>query len=242
LRAAHALRKANWQDPRKPRIIVTMDFNHRPNLGTLDDLWMMVEQHLGTTDLFMLSVGNLAQISALLHVPEVDPFIDGHIPSGLAGAEALDAAVSRALKVLQKQLGNKTAIGVCLKCVKEETLPPGQLSQQLRWSVVCLMDGEIVSTLNTAIEHRPKEPIGGGDSWLSGVIDGLVGTIGPAAAAPEWSLEMWWTAAMQRGDMLAVLKQECIGDFSNVSKDELNSALAAHAQLPAFAWRSGPIS
>jgi sugar/nucleoside kinase (ribokinase family) len=237
LRAARVLRHESLRDKSKPRIVCVMDFNHRPNLGTMDDLWMMVEQHLRTTDLFMMSVGNLPGIADLLNVPQGDPFKSSQIPKGIAGADALDAAVARSLRALQEHLGHKTAIGVCLKCVKEEKLAPGQLPAQLRWSMICLKNGEIVSTLPSAIEHRPIEPIGGGDSWLSGIIDGLVGTAAPAAAAPEWPKEMW-VAAMQRGDMLAKMKQDCIGDFSNVTKDELDAALKTHKSQAAFACRS----
>lgn len=237
LRAAHMLRTARARGEGGARVVVTLDFNHRPALGPLDDLWMMVEQHLRTTDLFMLSVGNLPELSSLLCVPEVDPFSAAQIPEGTAGAEALDAAVARSLRALQEQLGYKTNIGVCLKCEQEGPPELGMPPAQLRWSMVCLKTGETISTLSTAFKHRPKEPIGGGDSWLSGVIDGLVGLPIPAGVAPAWTPEMW-SAAMQRGDMLAALKQEEIGDFCLVERQQLEAALALHRERPVYAWKS----
>merc|ERR1719171_1336364 len=104
--------------------------------------------------------------------------------------------------------------------------------------MVCLSDGEVLSTLDTAIRQRPKEPIGGGDSWLSGCLDGLLGSPEPAAAAPVWSKAMW-KRAMRQGDMLATLKQQVIGDFSNVERSQLQEALSKHEQREPYAWKLG---
>merc|ERR1712039_298430 len=99
---------------------------------------------------------------------------------------------------------------------------------QLRWSMTCLKTGEIVSTLETAIKQEVLEEIGGGDSWLSGCIDGLVSSDSAAqAVAPNWSQEQWRTA-MRRGDMLATLKQRQVGDFSHVERSRLDEAISKH--------------
>mmetsp|Transcript_141724 Transcript_141724/g.440613 ORF Transcript_141724/g.440613 Transcript_141724/m.440613 type:complete len:292 (+) Transcript_141724:311-1186(+) len=209
-----------------PRIVVTMDLNHRPALGSWEDLWLMVEPHVGTLDLFVLSIGDLINVGELLHVEEAVAIKDAGVPEGIAGAAELDARLQRGLKAVQQRLGHRTAIAVTSK--RREPQPPGaETPLQLRWSMVCLRSGEVISTLPSAVRQRPREEIGGGDSWLSGVIDGLVGLPGPAAAAPSWPAGTW-RAALQRGDVLAALKQQVIGDFCHVEREQLEVAIVAH--------------
>ena len=82
-------------------------------------------------------------------------------------------------------------------------------------------------SLSKAVPQQVKEEIGGGDSWLSGVIDGLVGCPEAGAAAPH-SSDKAWLQAMQGDDILAALKQQVFGDFSNVEWLASEAALAAH--------------
>ncbi|CAE8666451.1 unnamed protein product, partial [Polarella glacialis] len=97
------------------------------------------------------------------------------------------------------------------------------------WSMVCLADGAVVSTVADAVQQRPVEELGGGDAWLAGVIDGLalaadIEKASPRSVRPVWS-EAEWAAALRRGDRLAALSQEEIGDFSTVARGKLEQAL-----------------
>merc|ERR1712136_110284 len=210
------------------RVVVTMDFNHRPALGSWEELWIMVEPQIETTDMLVFSIGDLIKIGHLLNVPGAYALAEqSHIPHGIAGARELDAMVQRAVKAVQRRLGNKTTIAVTCKRRELEVGTSG-LPRQLRWFVVCQRATEkVISSFDTAILQDVREEVGGGDSWISGVIDSLVGSSDSAAAAPNWS-EQQWRAAISRGDMLASLKQRTVGDFCNVTRQELDSSIAAH--------------
>jgi len=226
LETAKALKEAG----RAKTLVVTMDLNHRPALGSWQELWGYVEPHIGTLDVLVFSIGDVIQVGTQFGEPFAEEFkaLKESGPSGFASAPGLDAAVQRSVALLQSYLGNRTNIAVTCK-VREPLLEsdPNRLPKQLRWSVMCLKDGTVLSTRDTAVTQRVREEIGGGDSWLSGLIDGLTGKRQAGAAAPHWS-EGLWVAAMQRGDMLAALKQNSVGDFSNVEPEELEAALKAH--------------
>lgn len=225
LEAAMALKKETSAVGRK--LVVTMDLNHRPALGAWGDLWQMAEPHLGTVDVLVFSIGDVIQVGNTFGEHFADDFkvIRDRSP-GLAGAKELDQTVCRSIAKLQLLLGSRTNLAVTCK-VREVQTPPGQPPSQLRWSVLCTKEGDVLSTFSTAVPQKVVEEIGGGDSWLSGLIDGLVGTPSAGAFAPRWPKEIW-LQAMRRGDMLAALKQQVMGDFSNIERAELEAALAAH--------------
>lgn len=224
LSAARTIKEQTAKQAGGPRVMVTMDLNHRPALGSWQDLWLVTEPHIGTLDLLVLSIGDLVRIGETLHVKEAEAIKDLKVPEGLEGAVDLDAALQKALRAVQKRLGSRANLALtCKQRERGSEDPP----LQLRWSMVCLRSGTLVSTFPSAVRQRPVEEIGGGDSWLSGVIDGLAGLPGPAAAAPDWSEEVW-LAALQRGDVLAALKQQVIGDFSHVERPLLEATLAEH--------------
>eukprot|EP00933_Yihiella_yeosuensis_P041482 TRINITY_DN35877_c0_g1_i1.p1 TRINITY_DN35877_c0_g1~~TRINITY_DN35877_c0_g1_i1.p1 ORF type:complete len:462 (-),score=93.80 TRINITY_DN35877_c0_g1_i1:55-1440(-) len=213
------------------KLLVTFDLNHRPALGTWKDLWRMVEPHLDTLDICVFSIGDLIQVGEQFGAPLAEGFreLKKTSPPGIDGAAALDACVRKSLVLVQQYLGFRTNIAVTCKLREPAPSgsPRGTPPRQLRWSVACLKDGTLVSTFETAVEQWPREDIGGGDSWLSGVIDRLTTGVAESKVAPAWSEDMWF-AAMQQGDMLAALKQQVVGDFSNVDREQLQSALDKH--------------
>lgn len=211
-------------------LVVSLDINHRPALGSWEDLWLMVEPHIGTLDLLVLSIGDLVNIGKQLNVSEAVAVASADIPKGLeAGARELDRCLQRGLKAVQQRLGHRTNLVVTCK-VRDPVASKEEPPLQLRWSMVCPKHGDPISTLETHVLQRPVEEIGGGDSWLSGFIDGLVGLPEAAGQAPNWS-EAAWRAALQRGDMLAALKQQVLGDFCDVELSQLEHALASHKVL-----------
>eukprot|EP00933_Yihiella_yeosuensis_P010486 TRINITY_DN11704_c0_g1_i1.p1 TRINITY_DN11704_c0_g1~~TRINITY_DN11704_c0_g1_i1.p1 ORF type:complete len:500 (-),score=100.76 TRINITY_DN11704_c0_g1_i1:451-1950(-) len=267
---------------RSQRLFVSLDLNHRPALGTLEELAAAVLPHVGVLDLLMLSLDVLPGLSEILGVSKalpkilVDPL--GSIASE-ENAKQMDMATAETLKELQARLAAKLspgggsehrvpALGICLKRQSRKRMlevdsvtsaedgndrgPP----VQHRWSLVCLPSDSlaqdsssstpvtntqvVISTLATAIKHKPVEELGGGDAWVAGVIDGLALALGHRLGHPEseckdnpnlgpaW-LEADWRAALRRGDQLAALAQEEVGDFSTVSRKQLDKALASDA-------------
>lgn len=237
--ALQTARTLKAKDP-SSRVIVSLDFNHRPLLGSLEDLWTKCEPHLETADIFVIGLGNVPDLGKLLDVREAKNLFrtlqEQDVPRTIAGAEQYNEEIGKAMKAMQVRLGGKCPIALCPKLVEPGTRDANTMDEQLRWSMVCLPNGEVLSTLDTAIRQKPVEPIGGGDSWLSGCIDGLVGSEGPAAVAPKWSKDMW-IRAMRQGDMLATLKQQVVGDFSNVERPQLEAAVFENEQKGPYAWK-----
>lgn len=79
---------------------------------------------------------------------------------------------------------------------------------QIRWSTVAHSRG-FSTTLENYVTHTPVEPLGGGDAWLAGFIDGLLSGLNPDACC-------------RRGDILAGLTQRTFGDLGNVTRNELS--------------------
>ena len=79
---------------------------------------------------------------------------------------------------------------------------------QNRWSAVAHSRG-ISTTQENSVTHSPVEPLGGGDAWLAGFIDGLLSGLNPDACC-------------SRGDILAALTQRTFGDLGNVTRNELS--------------------
>lgn len=77
-----------------------------------------------------------------------------------------------------------------------------------RWSAVAHSMG-VASTREKPVRHEPTEPLGGGDAWLAGFIDGLL-----EGCEPE--------ACCHRGDLLAALTQRTFGDLGDISREELS--------------------
>ena len=85
--------------------------------------------------------------------------------------------------------------------------------RQKRWSVVAHAFG-MDSTEEDAVIHSPVEHLGGGDAWLAGFIDAL-SEHGHGPASP--------LIGALRGDLLAALCQNTVGDVSMVTREELDS-------------------
>ena len=60
-----------------------------------------------------------------------------------------------------------------------------------------------------AVNHTPLEPLGCGDAWLAGFMDGLLEGLDPINCC-------------RRGDTLAALTQQTFGDLGNVTREELS--------------------
>lgn len=235
--ALSAARKVRGLDSAaRSRLVISFDFNHRPSLGSFHTLWLETRPHLDVIDMLILSEGDCKNIADEMGAPEViDPvFADPALaPAGAAGAEAFDAAAQRTLQGLQQLLadhcqGRPPTLVLPLKRTDASRNEPGRPAWQMRWSVALPRTGELVSTLPTAVQQWPAEPIGGGDAWYSGFVDGLADAGGPQGQGTQLSWSTGHLAeALRRGDMVAAVKQTVVGDFSHVTRKDLDAAMRA---------------
>jgi 2-dehydro-3-deoxygluconokinase len=169
--------KANWATAMTfaelDGTLVALDLNHRPALGTFEELWNEVEPRLRQVHLLVLSPENLLTLT------------------GQSSPEML------------VELRAKWNLPYIACTWKEE----GN-GVQNRWSAVAHSRG-LSTTLEKDVSHTPVEPLGGGDAWLAGFIDGLLEGMNPSDCC-------------RRGDILAALTQRTFGDLGNVGRDELS--------------------
>lgn len=152
--------------------LVALDLNHRPALGSFEELWGIIEPKLRQVHLLVVSTSTLANLT------------------GGSGEENL--------KILQKKFNIPYL--ACTWKIEDER-------GQTRWSSVAHSHG-LESTKTRPIQHTPIEPLGGGDAWLGGFLDGLLEGI---------SL----INCLRRGDILAALTQKTFGDLGDVRRTEL---------------------
>ena len=169
--------KANWATAMTfselDGTLVALDLNHRPSLGSFDELWSEVEPRMRQIHLLIISPSNLAT---------------------LTGKSSLEALV---------QLRSRLNLPY-LACTWKEKSD----GVQKRWSAVSHSKG-ICSTKERTVTHTLVEPLGGGDAWLAGFIDGLLEGLDPVDCC-------------HRGDVLAALTQQTFGDLGNVNREELS--------------------
>ena len=169
--------KANWATAMTfaelDGTLVALDLNHRPKLGTFEELWSEVAPRLRQVHLLVLSPANLLTLT------------------GQSSHAMLEA------------LRTKWNLPYLACTWKEE-----EQDVQNRWSAVAYSRG-ISTTKERGVTHRPIEPLGGGDAWLAGFIDGLIEGLEPDDCC-------------HRGDLLAALTQQTFGDLGNVSREELS--------------------
>ncbi|CAJ1332117.1 unnamed protein product [Effrenium voratum] len=130
-----------------------MDLNHRPALGSWKELWNMAEPHLGTLDVLVFSIGDVIQVGEIFGEDFAADF--KALKRGRAGAESLDALVRKCIAKLQLYLGNRTNIAVTCKA---RDVSDG-LPQQLRWSVVCLKAGTVLSSYAARVPQEVREEV-----------------------------------------------------------------------------------
>jgi len=169
--------------------LIALDLNHRPALGTIEELWSIVRPRMRMFHVLVLSPESLATIAEIEGINQ---------PSNYE--ENIEALVELRRRFLVPHL--------CCTFKRPEAN-----GQQKRWSVVSHAFGTD-STEDDAIVHTPIENLGGGDAWLAGFIDALSehghGPVSPLIGA-------------LRGDLLAALCQNTVGDVSMVTREELDS-------------------
>ena len=166
--------------------LIAMDFNHRPALGTIDELWGIIRPRMRMFHVLVLSPESLSRIAEL---------------EGIRKPENYEENVE-ALSELRRRF-----LIPHLCCTFKR---PENNGSQRRWSVIAHAFG-LDSTEQDAIVHSPIEHLGGGDAWLAGFLDALSehghGPVSPLIGAMRGDL---LAALSQRtsGDVSLVSREE----------------------------------
>lgn len=215
---------------------ISVDLNHRPQQGTLEELWAIVSPQVPHINFFILSVASVHGLSALLGVASdsgCDSAPDAKRPriAGIA-AKAGDGTTVAVLPVLQR-VHAKLAGPAVACCLKERD----DAGVQKRWSLIIDSEG-VHSTEATPTYHTPKDECGGGSAWAAGAIDFLSQDASSSGcfARPSGLVKLGPSplSAARRADLLAALCQEVVGDHSTVSRSILLDAECKFKDLPAY--------
>ncbi len=168
-------------------VLNAFDLNHRPILGDLARLWGDVVQRIRQFHVVVLSSDSIDGIAAIegWDMPSDD---DGRI-------EVMERIRLRSLL---------PHLCCCFKSQEAD-------GSQRRWSAVAHSFG-IDDTREDAVIHEPIDPLGGGDAWLAGYLDGLT----QFGHSPDSAKR-----AASRGDHLAVLSQSTFGDACEANRSRL---------------------
>ena len=169
--------------------LIALDLNHRPALGTIEELWAIVRPRMRMFHVLVLSPDSLAKIAEI---------------EGLGRPTNYEENISAMVELRRRFL----IPHLCCTFKRPETD-----GRQKRWSVVAHAFG-MDSTEEDAVIHSPVEHLGGGDAWLAGFIDAL-SEHGHGPASP--------LIGALRGDLLAALCQNTVGDVSMVIREKLDS-------------------
>ena len=169
--------------------LIALDLNHRPALGTIEELWAIVRPRMRMFHVLVLAPDSLAKIAEI---------------EGLGRPGNYEENISALAELRRRFL----IPHLCCTFKRPETD-----GRQKRWSVIAHAFG-MDSTEDDAVIHSPVEHLGGGDAWLAGFIDALC-EHGHGPASP--------LIGALRGDLLAALCQNTVGDVSMVTREELDS-------------------
>jgi sugar/nucleoside kinase (ribokinase family) len=191
-------------------VLNVFDMNHRPELGTLEQLWGEM-------------ISRMRQFHVVVTSPET---LDG-----IARIEGWPEPENNQNRIeIMEKIRDLTLLPHLCCCFKESTsqsqtnvsltngLPDESSAirkmSQFRWSAVAHSFGAD-DTRDMMVLHTPVEPLGGGDAWLAGYLDGLT-EFGNRPSSP--------VRAASRADLLAALAQSTFGDASQVTRSMLVAA------------------
>ena len=128
--------------------LIALDLNHRPALGTIEELWAIVRPRMRMFHVLVLSPDSLAKIAEI---------------EGLGRPTNYEENISAMVELRRRFL----IPHLCCTFKRPETD-----GRQKRWAVVAHAFG-MDSTEEDTVIHSPVEHLGGGDAWLAGFIDAL---------------------------------------------------------------------
>jgi Entner-Doudoroff aldolase len=190
----------NWTESiksaHKHNVPISLDFNHRPQLGPIEKLWEIVKPILKFLDILILSHDSIQGLSKLF------------------GVHKEDLSTKQLLLALHNVIGVKLAY--CDKHREVKIVDGKQQEVQIRFSVLAL-NGALKSTEEIPVCHIPKDECGGGSAWAAGYIASMMEI--KSKGGDEGSID--WISVLRRADLLAALCQETVGDHSIVKATTL---------------------
>eukprot|EP01062_Namystynia_karyoxenos_P011585 TRINITY_DN14155_c0_g1_i1.p1 TRINITY_DN14155_c0_g1~~TRINITY_DN14155_c0_g1_i1.p1 ORF type:complete len:596 (+),score=137.07 TRINITY_DN14155_c0_g1_i1:77-1864(+) len=195
---SHAVRRAQALG-----VKVAFDLNFRPALSELKALWASVRPYLcsGMISLLVIKEKNLEELCGREQIPVPEAFSARRGPHPAREGRGRPSDWMPTALTLLQQLRKAVQVPA-IACCFSESVRHGWVS---RWSAVVSNVGQ-VSTHRCPVYHRPVEPLGGGDTWLAGFLDGVLDWDATAQVKAEQ-----WLGAARRGDCLAALAQEQTG-------------------------------
>uniref|UniRef100_A0A7S4FAN7 Carbohydrate kinase PfkB domain-containing protein n=1 Tax=Chrysotila carterae TaxID=13221 RepID=A0A7S4FAN7_CHRCT len=202
--------EAGIREAARNGLCVSVDLNHRPALGSFEELWEVIKRHLPSLALLMVSERDAERLLPLC---------------GLPAAESIEAALS----ALRRHCG-LPLVACCVKRARDadaaQTTSTLKAGGNRRWSVVAFDDG-IASTELIPVEHAPLDPLGGGDAWMAGFVSSAleadistkISPLGKAEGTAD--LSECLRLACRRGDLMAALSQNFYGDLTGVTAAQL---------------------
>jgi len=187
----------------KLKIPISLDFNHRPQLGSFQSLWSKCQPYNDKFWVIVLAIGDVLNIIKEEGLAKADPSLD--IPAGTPHTSPI---WHKALLAIRQKLKVKWLV-CCFKTRNERNL-------QTRWSSVATAAG-ISNTIQIPTLHTPKEDVGGGSAFFAGFVDYVIQSLS------EGNKEVNLVKALRRADLLAALCQETLGDWSSVERHLLYS-------------------
>ncbi|XP_062521618.1 uncharacterized protein LOC134196491 [Corticium candelabrum] len=173
-------------------IPTSLDFNHRKQLGSLQQLWKYVQPHLNHLQVIVISLVTLQELAVQEGVPTPNT--------------SLPASDPRWVQLMQtlRSRWNVKRLACCFKTVDKGDI-------QTRWSVMCTENG-VISTHALPVLHKPMDALGGGSAWMAGLLDAFM-THGSDHCDVSF---------LRHADLLAALCQETQGDHSTVTHSQLD--------------------
>ncbi|EDQ85916.1 uncharacterized protein MONBRDRAFT_28906 [Monosiga brevicollis MX1] len=200
---------------------VSMDFNHRPQLGSLEELWTVMAPHASRLQMLILSVRNLVDLANL-------EGLGAHVPSS---ETPLESPAWRRLQAVLRAHWRLHRLMVCYKDRDDQGL-------QRRWSAIADARG-VHTTLKQPVFHRPKDECGGASPAFSCFMPAVF-----LCSLDEFELRVHESSSevmdqdifasrmvevARRGDLMAALCQETMGDHSQVTRAQLQDVEASYA-------------
>jgi len=195
----------------KLKIPVSLDFNHRPQLGSFESLWSKVQPYNDKFWVIVLAIGDI------LNILKHEGLARGELEIR-AGTPHTSPLWHKALIAIRAKLKVKWLV-CCFKTRDDKNL-------QTRWSSVASEAG-ITSTIQIPTLHTPKEETGGGSAFFAGFVDYVIQSLS------EGKKEVDLLKALRRADLLAALCQETLGDWSSVERHVLYSFEKRYDDKPA---------
>lgn len=171
---------------------ISCDLNHRPQLGTLDELWSTVQPYVGHMQLMILSVAQARGLAVLEGFGNMQS-----LPAEDAEVRSQDWV--QLMQFFHKKWSGPSVV-LCFKRKLDAESNWG--GGQRRWSVL-VNDSGVHSTNHAPVWHSPKDELGGGSAWAAGLIQQTLGSNMSLKTGDNTTI----VAGLRSADLLAAMCQ-----------------------------------